>query len=221
MSLKINVCIKNKIISEYNGIIYRGKVLNKAKKILSKRDYDSICNGNITNTKSMPINGYVLQNIKENEFDILLLGKAMNRKNEFIDSITEAFDVIKIESSIVKNKKIEKNIIIKTLTPFFTKNNLALAILTRNKNILKYWYEKTISFNKEEVVINKDLKNVSFSRFSTRQRRKMSLNGYSGVLNIKNISNENLETISYSEIFNIGKYTTFGFGNILIEKELM
>jgi len=107
--------------------------------------------------------------------------------------------------------------------------DIIVNIYRRYSLIVKYYQQdqpdvkvnKTLLEKAKEIkIIESDLRWKAYSRYSGRQKRRMALGGFIGEMVVTGDLSQFLPLINIGTLINVGKSTSFGFGNMeyIIEK---
>lgn len=96
-----------------------------------------------------------------------------------------------------------------------------LLSVHQNVEIPKTWDYLLLLDEFKSVISLENLNNETRTRTSTRQRAKLQYNGFSGFVDLQNVSENVCQLLSAGAVIGVGKNTAFGFGqyDLILDKE--
>jgi hypothetical protein len=105
----------------------------------------------------------------------------------------------------------------------FAKESVALHTLVNNIHSryrqLKGDPPARMDYRVEGEIVNSTLKFVEMQRYSSRQKKGMSMGGLKGTLKIKGLDPKSYEYLKIGEVIGAGKQTVFGLGSYKIKEQ--
>ena len=139
------------------------------------------------------------------------------------------FKSLSFKSKSFENDIFCRNIKLKLLTPIRIKKNNRFLIgnleledilrsILQRKNELK-GKERLfkLNYDAQYLVPMSNLKTQKLSRYSNRQKKKMSMDGVIGEMVVMNLDKKSYELLKLGEIIGVGKQTVMGLGKIEVE----